>query len=184
MIVTKDTACTRNPYKTVEKGSIASCCALCMADADCGGFTLHSHNGGDSGSCLFSHQSGIVDPRQKPGIACVTKQPIPPPGPSPPSPHPPSPPSPSPHPSPPSPSPSPPPPQADVYVAFLPIGTNLSIATIDELYEVGSSRNVRQWPARYPNGNPAKARDGYTGEGEGIAPKIAPTFDTMYGCYF
>lgn len=138
MIVTKETACTRHPYTTVENGTLAKCCAMCMADPACGGFTLH----GDT-SCLFSHQSGIADPVHAASITCVTKQPLPPspsPGPHPPRPSP-SPPTP---PNPPAPSPV-----ASVYVAQLPAGTNLSIATVDELYELVGVENIRQWPARY-----------------------------------
>jgi len=64
-------------------------------------------------------------------------------------------------------------------VAQLPAGTNLSIATVDELYELVGVENIRQWPARYPNGNPAKPRDGYTTEGTGIAQKGTPTFTAL-----
>ena len=65
-------------------------------------------------------------------------------------------------------------------MAYLPPGTNLSVASIDELYEVvAGTGNKRQWPARYPNGDPAKARDGYTAEGTGVAPKTEPTIQAL-----
>ena len=83
------TACTADPYKHEDNVTLAACCASCMADNQCAGFTLHSSEKGPgaTGACLMSLGSGIRNPNHnRPGVTCGTRSPLaptPPPGPGP-----------------------------------------------------------------------------------------------------
>eukprot|EP01046_Picozoa_sp_COSAG06_P029567 COSAG06_NODE_2749_length_6349_cov_6.086400_1_plen_765_part_00 len=145
MIITNHTACTRDPFKSIRTKSLDDCCAACGA-AGCNSFTFETK----SGICRMSSLGMDKCYRTTPGndLVCGSMAPLPP-SPEPCPPHPPG-------PTPPSPSPAPEP-AADAWVAELPAGT----AQINSLF-LG---NQRQWRARWPNGSPEKANDGYSMDG-------------------
>ena len=146
MIITNHTACTRDPFKSIHTESLDDCCAACGA-AGCNSFTFAPSSGSCRMSALGLDKCYKTTPGS--GLVCGSMSTLPP-SPEPcPSPHP----GPSP-PGPPSPTPAP---AADAWVAELPAGT----AQINSLF-LG---NQRQWRARWPNGSPEKANDGYSMDG-------------------
>jgi len=145
MIITNHTACTRDPFKSIHTETLDDCCAAC-GTAGCNSFTFVP----SSGTCRMSALGFDKCYRTTPGseLFCGSMSALPP------SPEP----CPSPHPGPSPPNPTPPtPPAADVWVAELPAGT----AQINSLF-LG---NQRMWRARWPNGSPEKAKDGYSTDG-------------------
>jgi hypothetical protein len=154
MIITNHTACTRNPFKSIHTETLDDCCAAC-ASAGCNSFTFQPGSA-MHGSCRMSALGFDKCYKTAPGIGLVCgSMSVLPPSPEPcPSPHP--------GPAPPSPPAPPPMPAADVWVAELPPAT----AQINSLF-LG---NQRMWRARWPNGSPEKAKDGYSMDGECDAP--------------
>ena len=65
---------------------------------------------------------------------------------------------------------------ARVFVADLPAGYGV----VEALFTTSPGSNVRQWKARWPNGDPAKPRDGYSSQGDSVTtpawPATTPAF--------